>query len=163
MVLVHFAVPAEVGDDTEVAATALDFAAECYMELVWADSTIMGHGSWKKRTLFASVAVHVRLQRTGPGEALVADLALVLLLRRARHLGAELAHHGLRRWRHLAGRGDKALGPRHGQSPRGDGVHVRAAGRVLADAGVDGAAAVEAVEAGAGDAGAARGEAVGVA
>jgi hypothetical protein len=48
------------------------------------------------RTFLASVAVHVRLQRAWAGEALVADLALVLLLRTRRDLGAELTHHGLR-------------------------------------------------------------------
>jgi len=34
-----------------------------------------------------------RLERTGAGESLVADLALVLLLAARRDLGAELAHH----------------------------------------------------------------------
>lgn len=50
-------------------------------------------------TLLASMAVHVGLQRARAREALVADLALVLLLRTRRHLGAELAHHRLRRRR----------------------------------------------------------------
>jgi len=50
-------------------------------------------------TLLARVTVHVCLQRTGPGEPLVADLALVLLLGAARNLGRERAHHGLRRGR----------------------------------------------------------------
>lgn len=40
-------------------------------------------------TFFSRVAVHVGLQRAGPREALVADLALVLLLRAGRHPGAE--------------------------------------------------------------------------
>ena len=34
-----------------------------------------------EHTLLASVAVHVRLERTGAGEALITNLALVLLLR----------------------------------------------------------------------------------
>jgi len=37
-------------------------------------------------TLFTSVAVHVRLERAWAGESLVADLALVLLLRAGRNL-----------------------------------------------------------------------------
>ena len=44
-------------------------------------------------TLLASVAVHVCLKRTGAGESLVANLALVLLLAARRNLRAELAHH----------------------------------------------------------------------
>lgn len=40
----------------------------------------------EKLTLLASMAVHVRLERTWPGKSLVADLALVLLLRARRHL-----------------------------------------------------------------------------
>jgi hypothetical protein len=44
-------------------------------------------------TLLASVAVHVCLKRTGAGESLVTDLALVLLLAARRNLRAELTHH----------------------------------------------------------------------
>lgn len=44
-------------------------------------------------TFLASVAVHVSLKRARTSEALVADFALVLLLRARRNLGAELAHH----------------------------------------------------------------------
>lgn len=44
-------------------------------------------------TLLAGVAVHVRLQRAGASEALVTNLALVLLLRARRDFGAELSHH----------------------------------------------------------------------
>lgn len=44
------------------------------------------------------VAVHVGLKRAGASEALVADLALVLLLRTRRDLGVELTHHRLWRW-----------------------------------------------------------------
>lgn len=47
------------------------------------------------RTLLASVAIHVSLQRARTSESLVANLALVLLLSTGRHLGAELPHHGL--------------------------------------------------------------------
>lgn len=43
------------------------------------------------------MTIHVRLQRAGAGEAFVADLALVFLLGARGDLGAELAHHGLRR------------------------------------------------------------------
>ena len=50
-------------------------------------------------TFFARVAVHVSLQRAWPCEALVADLAFVLLLGARRHLGTERTHHGLRRGR----------------------------------------------------------------
>jgi len=70
--LVYFAMPPQVGDDREVATTALDFASK-----------------W----LLASMAVHVCLERARASEALVANLALVLLLRTRRYLGAELAHH----------------------------------------------------------------------
>lgn len=51
-------------------------------------------------TLFASVAIHVSLQRAWSCETLVTNLALVLLLCARRDLGAELAHHGLGRRRH---------------------------------------------------------------
>lgn len=68
-----------------------------------------------RKWLLSSVAVHVRLQRTWAGEPLVANLALVLLLRARRNLGAELAHHGLRGRRHAcaqqcvwAGKGSRA-------------------------------------------------------
>ena len=44
-------------------------------------------------TLLTGVAVHVCLKRTGAGESLVANLALVLLLAARRDLRAELAHH----------------------------------------------------------------------
>jgi hypothetical protein len=44
-------------------------------------------------TFLASVAVHVCLERTGTGESLVTDLALVLLLAARRNLRAELTHH----------------------------------------------------------------------
>ena len=48
-------------------------------------------------TFLASMAVHVRLQRTRSSKPLVANLTLVLLLRAARQLGIELTHHRLRR------------------------------------------------------------------
>jgi hypothetical protein len=53
-------------------------------------------GLYAKLTLLAGVAVHMRLQGRGTRETLVADLALVLFLSVGGHLGAELAHHGLR-------------------------------------------------------------------
>lgn len=76
LAFMYLAVPSQVGHDRKVAAAAFDFAS---------------------KRLLASVAVHVGLQRARTGESLVADLALVLLLRARRHLGAELPHHGLRR------------------------------------------------------------------
>lgn len=88
----------QVGDNREVASTALDLA-----------------GEW----LLAGMAVHVRLQRAWSRESLVADLALVLLLSAGRDLGAELAHHGLRRGRH---RGHHSLRPR--KRSRADGFNV---------------------------------------
>lgn len=45
------------------------------------------------------MTVHVCLQRRGTSKPLVANLALVLLLRVRRNLGAELGHHRLRRRR----------------------------------------------------------------
>lgn len=57
--LVYLAMSAKIGDDGKVAAATFDLALE---------------------GLFARVAVHVRLERTWSREALVADLALVLLL-----------------------------------------------------------------------------------
>jgi hypothetical protein len=49
------------------------------------------------------MAVHMRLQGAWAREALVADLALVLLLGARRDFGAKLAHHGLRcRWHAVA-------------------------------------------------------------
>ena len=53
-------------------------------------------------TLFASVAVHMRLQGRRASKSLVADLALVLLLGVRGHLGAKLAHHRLRARRRTA-------------------------------------------------------------
>jgi len=58
--LVHFAVPPQVGNHGEVATTAVDFAC---------------------KRLLSGMAVHVRLQRTWAGKSLIADFALVLLLR----------------------------------------------------------------------------------
>jgi len=58
--LVHLLVSAQVGYHREVAPTAVDVASE-----------------W----LLAGMAVHVRLQGAWSGEALVADLAFVFLLR----------------------------------------------------------------------------------
>lgn len=94
------------------------------------------------------MAVHVSLQRARPGEALVADLALVLLLRARGNLGAELAHHGLGRRRGL---GHQVGGP--GERPRGDGFNVGAGGGVVADGRVHGSSVVAAaaVVAGRGD------------
>lgn len=57
---VHLAVTAEVGNHGEMAATTFNLAG---------------------KRLLASVAVHVRLQGAWAREALVADFALVLLLR----------------------------------------------------------------------------------
>jgi len=70
--------------------------------------------------LLASVAVHVRLKGRRASEALVADLALVLLLRARRHLGAELTHHGLGSWGDL--RCYEAVWPREGSG--GDRLNV---------------------------------------
>ncbi len=78
----------QVGDNGEVAATALSLTS------VW---------------LLASVTVHMSLERAGASEALVADLALVLLLCGRRDLGVELAHHGLGRWKRVVA--DKARWP----------------------------------------------------
>lgn len=85
-------------------------------------------------TLLSCVAVHVSLQRAGPCEALVADLALVLLLGAAGDLGAELSHHGL--WcrglvRH------QTLGARE-RPGTPDRLDVGAGCRVVADASVNG-------------------------
>jgi len=77
--LVYLAVSPQVGDNGKMATAALNFACK-----------------W----LLAGVAVHVRLQRAGTREALIANLALVLLLRARRDLGAELTHHRLGRRRH---------------------------------------------------------------
>jgi hypothetical protein len=60
VVLVYFAMPPQVGYNRKVAAAALNFTC---------------------KGLFASMAVHVRLKGAGTSEALVANLALVLLLR----------------------------------------------------------------------------------
>ena len=78
---------------------------------------------WRKRegrTLLARVAVHVGLQRRRTRESLVADLALVLLLGVGGHLGAKLAHHGLRARGGTAGqeRG------RTREGPRGDAIVI---------------------------------------
>lgn len=62
----------QVGDNREVASTAINVA---------------------RKRLLASMAVHMGLERARAGEALVANLALVLLLRVGRKLGRELTHH----------------------------------------------------------------------
>src|SRR5271170_2522497 len=74
LTLVHLLVPPQVRDDAEVPSTALHIA---------------------RKWLLACVAVHVRLKRRWPGEAFVADSALVLLLRVGAHLRREVAHHRL--------------------------------------------------------------------
>jgi hypothetical protein len=56
---VHLAVSSKVGDHREMTATALNLAG---------------------KRLLAGMTIHVRLQGAGTSEALVADLALVLLL-----------------------------------------------------------------------------------
>jgi len=73
--LVDLAMSSQVGDNRKVSTAAFHVACE-----------------W----LFAGVAVHVCLERARSCEALVADLALVLLLRAGGDLGAELSHHRLR-------------------------------------------------------------------
>jgi hypothetical protein len=67
-------------------------------------------GIKKALTFLASVAIHVGLQRAGSSEPFVANFALVLLLRARRYLGAELAHHRLRRRWYLAA--NQTMGPR---------------------------------------------------
>ena len=115
-------------------------------------------------TLLARVAVHVGLERARAREALVAHLALVLLLRAARDLGVEGAHHGLRRRRQVR----VQEGGRARQGARAHAVDRLGGRAVVGDgAAVDGAAAAEVarVPAGRGDGGAGgvRGrEAVGV-
>lgn len=69
----------------------------------------------------------MRLERTRASEALVANFALVLLLRARRNLGAELAHHGLGRRRNLGTH--QALGSWQGS--RVDGLNVRPSGRII--------------------------------
>jgi len=108
VVLVYFAMPPQIGDNREVASAALDFASK-----------------W----LLASMAVHVCLERARASEALVANLALVLLLRAQRHLGAELAHHRLRRRRH--GSTEKRVRAR--QSPRAGEVDRLGSRAVIGD------------------------------
>lgn len=76
IVLVYFAMPPEVGYNRKMTTAALYFASKCYQMLV--ESNTMRS---RKHTLLASVAVHVCLERAGASEALIADLALVLLLR----------------------------------------------------------------------------------
>jgi len=66
--LVNLVVAAQIGNNREVAPTARNLTCE-----------------W----LFACMAVHVCLERRWAGKPLVADLALVLLLRAGRDLGAE--------------------------------------------------------------------------
>lgn len=74
LTLVDLAVPAKVRDDGEVAPAAINFAGVRF---------------------FSSMAIHVCLKRARSSEALIADLALVLLLGTGRYFGIELAHHGL--------------------------------------------------------------------
>jgi len=103
--LVYLTVSPQVGDNGEVTTATLNFACK-----------------W----LLASMAVHVCLERTGARESLVTDLALVLLLRARRDLGAELAHHGLGRGRH--GGSEERIGA--GKCPRAREIN-RLAGRAV--------------------------------
>ena len=91
---VNFAVSAQVGDDGEVTAATINVAGKCWKVLVIGLGTI---SFVVLLTLLASVAVHMCLERAWSREALVANLALVLLLAARRDLGAELTHHGRRR------------------------------------------------------------------
>lgn len=75
--LVHLTMSSQIRDNREMTSAAVHVASK-----------------W----LLARVAVHVCLQRTWSRKPLVANLALVLLLRARRHLGAKLSHHRLRCW-----------------------------------------------------------------
>jgi len=66
LAFVHLLVSAQVGYDGEVSTTALDIAS---------------------KRLLARVAVHVCLKRAWSRKSLVANLALMLLLRIGGHLG----------------------------------------------------------------------------
>jgi len=77
IVLVHLAVPSQVGYHGEVAPTAFNFTSKWFL---------------------ASMAVHVSLERAWSRESLVANFALVLLLGAGRDFGTELAHHRLWWW-----------------------------------------------------------------
>lgn len=85
--LVYLAMSAKIGDDGKVAAATFDLALEgcCGYKTESAkcrniELAATGGCVFWVLTLFARVAVHVRLERTWSREALVADLALVLLL-----------------------------------------------------------------------------------
>jgi hypothetical protein len=76
---VHLAVSSKVGDHREMTATALNLAGKSYSGRVsYLQSSICVVRAL--RTLLAGMTIHVRLQGAGTSEALVADLALVLLL-----------------------------------------------------------------------------------
>ena len=144
VVLMYFAMPPQVGDHGEVAATTFNFACKSCHVLVRFLILFHVKDGESGHTFFASVAVHVSLQRAGTGEALIADLALVLLLRARRDFGAELAHHGLRRRGHRSSqkRARARQGPRVGEI---DGLGGRA---VIGDGAVAAVVAVGVVAGG---------------
>jgi len=92
LALVHLLVPTQVGNDGEVSSAPFHITCKCYEHVSTGSLWFCGSGGLRL-TLLASVAIHVCLQRRRTSKALVADLALVLLLRVGRHLRAELAHH----------------------------------------------------------------------
>jgi hypothetical protein len=75
LALVHFFMSSQIAHDAEMATAPFDSAS---------------------KRLLTSVAVHVHLKGAWSSEALVTDLALMLLLGIGRHLGTELRHHRLR-------------------------------------------------------------------
>ncbi len=78
-----FAVPAQIADDGEMASAAFNFTGKCCRVLV----SLRVCSDGRERTLFTSVTVHVRLQRTRSGKSLVANFALVFFLRARRDFG----------------------------------------------------------------------------
>lgn len=78
LAFVDLAMSPQIGDDREVTATAINITREsCSFRLVNVKEC-RTHDL--QLTLLSRVAVHVSLKRAWPGEALVANFTLVLLL-----------------------------------------------------------------------------------
>ena len=129
---------AQIGHNGEVSTATFHITCES-----WKKKTCQYTARNKPRvkipelTLFASVAVHMGLERRRTSESLVAHLALVLLLGVGRHLGAKLAHHRLRARR----RASREQAGRTGQRPRQVSIVIRLRGgrAIIGHRRVDGA------------------------
>lgn len=135
--LVDLLVAAQIGHNGEVSTATFHITCESWKKKCQYITRHKPQVKIPKLTLFASVAVHMGLERRRTSESLVAHLALVLLLGVGRHLGAKLAHHRLRARR----RASREQAGRTGQRPRQVSIVIRLRGgrAIIGHRRVDGA------------------------